>query len=58
MDLSVTSTEKNAYEVRQMRFFSHECPKVDLCRRMAKLWYRWVETKWLEYPRGVQGTST
>ena len=25
---------------------------------MAKFWYRWVETKGLVYPRGVQGTWT
>ena len=41
-----------------MSFFSQECPEVNLGRRMAKLWYRWVETKGLEYPRGVQGTWT
>ena len=41
-----------------MRFFSYECPEVELYRRMAKLWFRWVETKGLEYPRGVQGTWT
>jgi len=39
-----------------MAAFHYECPEVEVCRRMAKLWYRWVETKGLEYPRGVQGT--
>jgi len=39
-----------------MRAFVYEYPEADLCMRMAKLWHRWVETKGLEYPRGVQGT--
>ena len=41
-----------------MRIFGQECPEVNLCKRMAKLWYRWVETKGIEYPHGVQGTWT
>ena len=39
MDLPVTTTERNAHEIRQMRLFSQECPKVNLCRKIAKLWY-------------------
>jgi len=58
MDLPVTTTTRNALETRQMRAFVYECPEADLCMRMAKLWRRWVETKGLEYPRGVQGTWT
>jgi len=56
LELPTTLTEQNAYEQQQMRLYAQECPEVDLCRRMATLWYRWVETKGLEYPRGVQGT--
>jgi hypothetical protein len=44
------------FEVRQMNQFREENPEVDICWRMAKLWYRWVETKGVEYPRGPQGT--
>jgi len=41
-----------------MRLPSQECREVNLCKRIAKLWYRWVETKGTEYPRGIQGTWT
>jgi len=58
VDLPITITERNAHELQQMRLFSQECPEVNLCKRMAKLWYRWVETKGTEYPCGVQGTWT
>jgi len=47
---------KNAYKWQHMRLYEQVCPEVSLCRRMAKLWYRWVETKGLEYTRGIQGT--
>jgi len=53
-----TLVERNAFEQQQMRRSEQECPKVELCRRMATLWYMWTETKGLEYPRGVQGTWT
>jgi len=56
LELPTTLIERNAYEQQQMRHYAQECPEVDLCRRMATLWYRWVETKGLEYTRGVQGT--
>jgi len=39
-----------------MRVYGHERPEVGQCRRVAKLWFRWVETKGVEYPRGIQGT--
>ena len=58
MDLPVTTTTRNAFEIHQMRAFNYECPEVVLSRRMAKLWYWWIEIKGLEYPRGVQGTWT
>jgi len=58
MDMPVTTTERNAYDIRQMRLFSQECPEVNLCRKMAKLWYRWVKTKGLQYPGSVQGKWT
>jgi len=53
MYLPVTTTTRNALEVRQMRALVHESPEGELCMRMARLWRRWVETKGLEYPRGV-----
>jgi len=56
LELPTTLTERNAHDLQQMRLYEQECPNVSLCRRIAKLWYRWVETKGLEYPRGVQGT--
>jgi len=56
LELLTTLTERNTYEKQQMRLYAQECPEVDLCRGMATLWYRWLETKGLEYPQGVQGT--
>jgi len=56
LELPTTLTERNAYEQQQMRRYEQECLEVKLCRRMATLWYRWVETKGLEYPRGVLST--
>jgi len=58
LEMPNTLVERNAFEQQQMRRYEQECPKVELCRRMATLWYRWTETKGLEYPRGVQGTWT
>ena len=56
LEMPNTLAERNAFEQRQMRRYEEECPEVGVCRRMATLWYRWVETKGLEYPRGLQGT--
>jgi len=39
LNLPTSLTERNAHEQQQMRIFSQECPKVNLCKRMAKLWY-------------------
>jgi len=39
-----------------MRSYEQVWREVRECRRMARLWFRWVETKGLEYPRGFQGT--
>jgi len=58
LEMPNTLVECTAFEQRQMRRYEEECPEVELCRRMATLWYRWVETKGLEYPRGLQGTWT
>jgi len=58
LELRNTLVERNAFEQRQMRHYEEECPEVELCRRMATLWYRWTETKGLEYPHGLQGTWT
>ena len=48
--------EQNAFETQQMRVYSQERPEVGQCRRVHKLWFRWVETQGVEYPRGVEGT--
>ena len=58
LEMPSTLAERNAFEQRQMRRYEAECPKVEMCRRMATLWYRWLETKGLEYPRRLQGTWT
>ena len=58
LEMPNTLAERNAFEQRQMMRYEEECPEVELCRRMATLWYRWVESKGLEYPRGLQGTWT
>ena len=58
LEMPNTLSERNAFEQRQMMRYEEECPEVELCRRMAYLWYRWVESKGLEYPRGLQGTWT
>jgi len=50
LEMLNTLVERNAFEQRQMRRYEEECPQVELCRRMATLWYRWPETKGLEYP--------
>ena len=58
LEMPNTLAERNAFEQQQMRCYEEECPEVELCRRIATLWYRWVETKGLDYPRGLQGTWT
>jgi len=58
LEMPNTLVERNAFEQRQMRHYEEECPEVELCRHMATLRYRWVVTKGLEYPRGLQGTWT
>jgi len=55
LEMPNTLVKRNALEQRQIRRYKEECPKVELCRRMATLWYRWVETKGLEYPHELQG---
>jgi len=54
--LPTTPLERNEYEQQLMRSYEQVWPLVTECRRMARLWFRWVETKGLEYPRGFQGT--
>jgi len=39
-----------------MRSYEQVWPEVKECRQMARLWFQWVETKGLEYPRGFQDT--
>jgi len=38
-----------------MRVYGQQHPEVGQCRRVAKLWFRWVETRGVEYPQGVEG---
>jgi len=54
--LPTTLLERNEYEQQLMRSYEQVWPEVRECRKMARLWFRWVETKGLEYPRGFQGT--
>ena len=58
LEMPNTLVQRNAFEQQQMRRYEQDCPEVELCRCMATLWYRWTETKGLEYPRGVQGSWT
>ena len=58
LNLPSSLIEINAHELQQMRIFSQECPDVNLCKRMAKLWHRWVQTEGTEYSHGIQGTWT
>jgi len=39
-----------------MRAYARERPEMEQCRRVAKLCFRWLETKGVEHPRGIQGT--
>jgi len=55
INLSLSLVERNAFKTQQMRVYSQERPKVGQCRRVAKLWFRWVETQGVEYPRGIEG---
>jgi len=54
--LPTTPLERNEYEQQLMRSYEQVWPPVTECRQMARLWFRWLETKGLEYPRGFQGT--
>jgi len=54
--LPTTLLERNEYEQQLMGSYEQVWPEVRECRRMARLWFRWVETKGLEYPRDFQGT--
>jgi len=54
--LPSTLLERNEFEQQLMRSYEQVWPEARECRRMARLWFRWVETKGLEYPWGFQGT--
>ena len=56
LNLPTSLVEQNTYETHQMRVYGQEHPEVGHCRRVAKLWFRWMETKGVEYPRGIEGT--
>jgi len=51
LNLPTSFVERNAFETHHMRVYGQERPKVGQCRRVVKLWFRWVE-----YPRGVEST--
>jgi hypothetical protein len=48
--------ERNMYEVRQMRDLTREQPLAEQCRRVGRFWYKWVEARGLDYPRGIEST--
>jgi len=48
--LPTTFLERNEYEQQLMKSYEQVWPEARECRRMARLWFRWVETKGLEYP--------
>jgi len=56
LNLPITLLERNTFETQQIRVYAREQHEVEQCRRVAKLWFRWVETKGVEYPHGIQGT--
>jgi len=58
INLPTSLVERNAYENQQMTAMELERPLVRQCRRVATLWFRWVESQGLVYPRGVEGTWT
>jgi len=54
--VSHSLSDQLAMEHHQMRLYAHERPEAWQCKRVAKIWVRWVETKEEVYPQGVQGT--
>jgi len=54
--LPSTLLGRNEYEQQLMRSYEQVRPEARECRLMDRLWFRWLETKGLEYPRGFQGT--
>ena len=56
VNLPPSLVERNAFETQQMRAYNQERPEVAQCRRVAKRWFRWVETQGVEYPRRNEGT--
>ena len=58
LNLPTSLVERNIFETHQMRVYGQERPEVEQCRRVAKLWFRWVEYQGMEYPQGIEGTWT
>jgi len=56
LNLPTSLVERNTYETHQMIVYGQERPEMGRSRRVAKLWFRWVETQGVEYSRGVEGT--
>jgi len=58
LNLPSSLVERNVFEDQQMTAMELERPIVRQCRRVATLWFRWVNAQGLVYPRGVEGTWT
>jgi len=58
INLPTSLVECNVFENQQMTTMELERPLVRKCKRIATLWFRWVESQGLVYPRGVEGTWT
>ena len=58
INLPAFPVERNTYENQQMTTLKLERPLARQCRRVATLWFRWVESQGMVYPRDVEGTWT
>jgi len=47
--------ERNAFEDQQMAAMELERPVVRQCKRVATLWFRWVNAQGVVYPQGNEG---
>jgi len=50
--------EHNIFETQQVKAFGQERPEVGQCRRVAKWWFRWLESQGVQYPQGIEGIWT
>ena len=58
MNLPTFLVEHNTYENQEMTTLELERPIARQCRRVATLWFRWVESPMMVYLWGVEGTWT